>query len=184
MVTATTAYRRRAFGTAPSSRKRHCPAYIALGSASARLHLIDVLLGRSTERVVQLGHDKLSVFGIGTELDERRWRAVLRQLVALGHLQPDGEAFGALKLTPSARGVLKGESQVMLREETTAGSPRKRGNKAKTVRSSVAPTPVRPAPLPYLIGTTRMGSKPYQRPAQLALRHGSQAGRARLRRLP
>ena len=110
------------------------------GQHFGALHLIDVLLGRATERVLQLGHDKLSVFGIGTELDERRWRAVLRQVVALGHLQPDGEAFGALKLTPSARGVLKGESQVMLREETAAGPPRKRSKKSKTVRSTVAAT--------------------------------------------
>ena len=98
------------------------------------MHLIDVLIGRSTERVVQFGHDQLSVFGVGTELNEKQWRAVVRQLVSLGHLQPDSEAFGALKLTPSARGVLKGESEVMLREETAAGSPRKRGIKAKTAR--------------------------------------------------
>jgi ATP-dependent DNA helicase RecQ len=108
------------------------------GQRFGALHLIDVLLGRSTERILRFGHDKLSVFGVGTELDERRWRAVVRQLVSLGHLQPDGDAFGALKLTLSARGVLKGESQVVLREETAAKSPRKRGIKAKTVRSGVA----------------------------------------------
>ena len=60
---------------------------------------------------------KLSVFGIGRELNEKQWRAVLRQLVAMGHLQADSEAFGALKLTESARGVLKGETGVMLREQ-------------------------------------------------------------------
>ena len=70
-----------------------------------------------TERVKQFGHDKLSVFGIGRELNERQWRAALRQLVAMGHLQPDSEAFGALKLTETARGVLKGETEVMLREQ-------------------------------------------------------------------
>jgi ATP-dependent DNA helicase RecQ len=63
---------------------------------------------------------------------------VVRQLVSLGHLQPDSEAFGALKLTPSARGVLKGESEVMLREETAAGSPRKRVIKANTIRRGTA----------------------------------------------
>ena len=104
------------------------------GQRFGAVHLIDVLIGRSTERVVQFGHDQLSVFGVGTELDEKQWRTVVRQLVALGHLQPDSEAFGALKLTPSARGVLKGESEVMLREETAAGSARKRVIKAKTAR--------------------------------------------------
>ena len=81
------------------------------------MHLIDVLIGRLTERVTQFGHDKLSVFGIGRELNEKQWRAVIRQLVAMGHLRADSEAFGALKLTESARGVLKGETEVMLREE-------------------------------------------------------------------
>jgi len=87
------------------------------GQRFGAMHLIDVLIGRMTERVTQFGHDKLSVFGIGRELNEKQWRTVLRQLVAMGHLQPDSEAFGALKLTESARGVLKGETEVMLREE-------------------------------------------------------------------
>jgi ATP-dependent DNA helicase RecQ len=108
------------------------------------VHLVDVLIGRSTERVVQFGHDQLSVFGVGTELDEKQWRTVVRQLVSLGHLQPDSEAFGALKLTHSARGVLKGESEVMLREETAASSPRKRGIKAKTVRQGAVLSSVSP----------------------------------------
>jgi ATP-dependent DNA helicase RecQ len=87
------------------------------GQRFGAMHLIDVLLGRSNERTVQLGHEKLSVFGVGTELSERQWRAVIRQLVALGHLQSDSEAFGGFKLTESSRGVLRGETRVMLREE-------------------------------------------------------------------
>ena len=71
------------------------------GQRFGAMHLIDVLIGRLTERVKQFGHDRLSVFGIGRELNEKQWRAVLRQLVAMGHLQPDSEAFGALKLTES-----------------------------------------------------------------------------------
>ncbi|MCX7310559.1 MAG: DNA helicase RecQ [Alphaproteobacteria bacterium] len=114
------------------------------GQRFGALHLIDVLMGRSTERVAKFGHDQLSVFGVGTELDDKRWRAVVRQLVSLGHLQPDTEAFGALKLSLSARSVLKGDSKVMLREETATDSPRKRGIKAKTVKSGAARTPGSP----------------------------------------
>jgi ATP-dependent DNA helicase RecQ len=88
------------------------------GQRFGAMHLIDVLIGRTTERVKQFGHDKLSVFGIGHELHEKQWRSTLRQLVAMGHLQADSEAFGALKLTDSARGVLKGETEVLLREKT------------------------------------------------------------------
>ena len=83
-------------------------------------HLIDVLIGRMTETVTQFGHDKLSVFGIGRELNEKQWRARLRQLVALGFLRADSEAFGALKLTETARGVLKGETEIWLREAPRA----------------------------------------------------------------
>ena len=54
------------------------------GQRFGAMHLIDVLIGRSTERVKQFGHDRLSVFGIGRELNEKQWRAVIRQLVALG----------------------------------------------------------------------------------------------------
>ena len=123
-------------GTIVSQKALSC--VYRTGQRFGAVHLVDVLIGRSTERVVQFGHDQLSVFGVGTELDEKQWRTVVRQLVSLGYLQPDSEAFGALKLTPSARGVLKGESEVMLREETAADSPRKRGIKAKTVRRGAA----------------------------------------------
>jgi ATP-dependent DNA helicase RecQ len=107
------------------------------GQRFGAMHLIDVLIGRMTERVKQFGHDKLSVFGIGRELNEKRWRAVMRQLVAMGHLQPDSEAFGALKLTETARGVLKGETEVMLREE--AAGTRIRPIRAKSRRGDVVP---------------------------------------------
>jgi ATP-dependent DNA helicase RecQ len=108
------------------------------GQRFGAMHLIDVLVGRMTERVQQFGHDKLSVFGVGRELNEKQWRTALRQLVALGHLRPDSEAFGALKLTESARGVLKGETDVMLREETPGS--RIRSSRAKSRRGDLAPS--------------------------------------------
>ena len=101
------------------------------------MHLIDVLVGRLTERVTQFGHDKLSVFGIGRELNEKQWRTVIRQLIAMGHLRSDSEAFGALKLSESARGVLKGETEVMLREEVPG--TRIRATRAKSRRGDLTP---------------------------------------------
>src|ERR1700736_6174430 len=106
------------------------------GQRFGAMHLIDVLVGRATERVKQFGHDRLSVFGVGRDLNEKQWRAALRQLVAMGHLQPDGEAFGALKLTDTARGVLKGETEVLLRE-AAAGS-RIRASRARSRRGDIA----------------------------------------------
>src|SRR3954452_678109 len=107
------------------------------GQRFGAMHLIDVLVGRLTERVTQFGHDKLSVFGIGSDLNEKQWRSVIRQLVAMGHLHPDSEAFGALKLTESARGVLKGETDVMLREAPEGA--RVRGSRTKSRRGDLAP---------------------------------------------
>jgi ATP-dependent DNA helicase RecQ len=113
------------------------------GQRFGAVHLIDVLMGRLTERTQQFGHEKLSVFGVGAELNQKQWRAVMRQLVAQGHLRADSEAFGALKLTETARGVLKGETEIMLREETAAASGSrsarsKRGtDAASAARSSI-----------------------------------------------
>ncbi len=107
------------------------------GQRFGAMHLIDVLVGRMTEKVTQFGHDKLSVFGIGNDLNEKQWRAVIRQLVAMGHLRADSEAFGALKLTETARGVLKGETEVMLRE--AAPGTRIRTSRAKSRRGDLTP---------------------------------------------
>src|SRR6185295_17571420 len=70
------------------------------GQRFVAMHVIDVLVGRMTEKVTQFGHDKLSVFGIGADLNEKQWRAVIRQLVAMGHLRADSEAFGAPRPSP------------------------------------------------------------------------------------
>src|SRR5579871_359369 len=107
------------------------------GQRFGAMHLIDVLTGRATERVQQFEHDKLSVFGVGRELNEKQWRAVIRQLVAMGHLRADSEAYGALKLTETARGVLKGETEVMLREQ--APGTRIRAVRTKSRRGDIAP---------------------------------------------
>ncbi|MDR3391585.1 MAG: DNA helicase RecQ [Sulfuriferula sp.] len=80
-------------------------------------HVIDVLLGRDTEKIQQWGHRQLSVFGVGAEIDEKGWRAVLRQLMAHGYLSVDHDAYGALVLTEHSRAVLKGEVQVWMRKD-------------------------------------------------------------------
>ncbi|MEP6998000.1 MAG: DNA helicase RecQ [Betaproteobacteria bacterium] len=85
------------------------------GQRFGALHLIDVLRGKAGERVQRWGHDKLSVFGAGAEIDEGAWRNVFRQLVALGLASVDHEAHGALKLNAASRPVLKGEQPVALR---------------------------------------------------------------------
>ena len=88
-------------------------------------HVLDVLLGKSTEKIERFGHNQLSVFGIGANQTDKVWRAVLRQLVVRGLMEVDHTAYGALKLTQAARPVLKGEEQVWLRAIAAAPSRRK-----------------------------------------------------------
>ncbi len=101
------------------------------------VHLIDVLLGKSNERIKQWGHDQLTVFGIGLEHDEMTWRSIFRQLVAIGYARPDHEAFGALQLTASSRPVLKGEARVELRRVVV--------QQGRTSRLRALPTAIKPA---------------------------------------
>lgn len=79
-------------------------------------HLVDILLGRTTDRVTSLGHTDLTTFGIGTELDERGWRGVVRQLLATGLVGVEGD-YGTLGLTEASGTVLRGEREVPLRTE-------------------------------------------------------------------
>ena len=79
-------------------------------------HVIDVLRGMDSERIQQWRHDKLSTYGIGSERSEAEWRAILRQAIAQGYVSVDYESYNALKLTETARAVLKGEQSVQMRQ--------------------------------------------------------------------
>jgi ATP-dependent DNA helicase RecQ len=107
-------------------------------------HLIDVLRGKRTEKVAQHGHDQLSTWGIGADVSEAQWRGVLRQLIALGHVVAEGE-YGTLALTDSARGVLRGEVPVRLRQPPEAaprGRTPKDGRKERGAGSAGKPPPL------------------------------------------
>jgi ATP-dependent DNA helicase RecQ len=78
--------------------------------------IVDILLGRDTERVRRFGHETLSTFGIGAELSEIQWRGVVRQLLAQGLLAVQGE-YGVLTITDAAADVLTGRRSVLLRQE-------------------------------------------------------------------
>jgi len=80
-------------------------------------HLIDVLRGKTTEKVLQFEHAALPTFGVGADLDDNGWRSVFRQLLAAGLLHADAQAFGALRLTEAARPLLKGETTLRLRRQ-------------------------------------------------------------------
>jgi ATP-dependent DNA helicase RecQ len=92
-------------------------------------HVIDVLRGGDGERIRQFGHDRLSTYGIGTDLDARAWRSVFRQLVANGLLEVDVEGYGALRLTEASRVVLSGMRPVHLRREAVRERRRERSGR-------------------------------------------------------
>ncbi|WP_254647035.1 DNA helicase RecQ [Streptomyces sp. GbtcB6] len=86
------------------------------GQKFGAVQIVDILLGKRTAKVIQFDHDQLSVFGIGTDLDEGEWRGVVRQLLAQGLLAVEGE-YGTLVLTEASGTVLRRERDVPLRKE-------------------------------------------------------------------
>ncbi len=80
-------------------------------------HLVDVLLGKETERITKFGHKQLSTFGIGVEHTAQQWSSIYRQLIAGGYLEADIEVYGGLMLTATARPVLKGEVSLWMRRD-------------------------------------------------------------------
>ena len=109
-------------------------------------HLIDVLRGKPTDKVAQHRHGALSTFGIGADVSEAQWRAVLRQLIALGHLRTEGE-YNTLELTPSSREVLRGDVLLLLREASEATAPAGRKGRVTSRGKPTAKSKAPPVPL-------------------------------------
>jgi ATP-dependent DNA helicase RecQ len=108
----------------------------ASGFGFGAQHVIDVLRGQRTDKVTQRGHDSLSTFGIGSELDDAQWRAVLRQLVTLRLVAVDHDTYGVLRLTPASGEVLKGERRLTLRRDTAPPPGGRRRRKSSSVPSA------------------------------------------------
>jgi ATP-dependent DNA helicase RecQ len=113
---------------ATEAAQKALSAIYRTGQRFGAMHVIGVLRGQQNERVARWGHDRLSVFGIGADLDEAAWRAVFRQLVGLGFAEVAHDAHGALKLTTASRAVLRGEERVQMRRAVT------RAKKARVAR--------------------------------------------------
>jgi ATP-dependent DNA helicase RecQ len=91
-------------------------------------HIMDILRGKSTEKMTQFGHSQLSTFGIGANFSETQLRGVLRQLIAMGALNVQGQVFNTLQLTEGSRAVLRGDVKVLLRE-SVSHKPEKKSRK-------------------------------------------------------
>ncbi len=99
-----------------ASRKALSAVY-RTGQRFGPAHIIEVLMGRKTEKIRQNSHDYLSVYGIGKDVSQPQWRSVFRQLLAMGYLQVDVEGHGGVYLTEESRPVLRGEKVVEMRKD-------------------------------------------------------------------
>jgi ATP-dependent DNA helicase RecQ len=90
------------------------------GQRFGAAHVIDILLGKTTDKAVQHGHDTLSVFGLGADIAVNQWRSIVRQLIALGYISADAQRYGALVLNESCRALLRGEQALSLRKDIKA----------------------------------------------------------------
>ncbi len=100
-------------------------------------YLVDHLLGKADERAQRFGHDQVSTFGIGRALTADRWRRLYRQLIARGYLDVDVDGYGGLRLSETARGLLKGQETIRVRRKIAAGSAG--GRRSSSVQAALSP---------------------------------------------
>ena len=81
-------------------------------------HLIDVVKGNTTEKLVRFGHQSLPTFGVGRERSKAEWQSIIRQLVASGFLWLDIGGYGGLKITTKGTALLRGEGTFLCCKDT------------------------------------------------------------------
>ena len=77
-------------------------------------YIVEILRGANNQRIRDMQHDKLPVYGIGREQSHEHWTSVLRQLIHLGLVTQNIAMHSALQLTEAARPTLRGEVPLML----------------------------------------------------------------------
>ncbi|RLA49951.1 MAG: ATP-dependent DNA helicase RecQ, partial [Gammaproteobacteria bacterium] len=97
-------------------------------------YLIDVLHGKTDERIQNNNHDQISTYGIGNDFTTTEWRSIYRQLIALGYIDVDTEGYGALHLTEKCRPLLRGDETIDLRKQTKQEKPDKDKKAATLIR--------------------------------------------------
>jgi ATP-dependent DNA helicase RecQ len=103
-------------------------------------HIIDILRGKATDKVAQFNHSTLSTFGIGADVGEQQWRSVLRQLIALGIINVNPEAFNTLQLTQAARDFLRSDQKLQVRETvvTERSSSSRKASSEKSIKDKLS----------------------------------------------
>jgi len=121
---------------ATTSVQKALSAMVRTGGWFGSKHIIEILRGEESEKVVQRGHHKLPTFGVGKDLDERTWLSVIRQIVAQGIASPPGERTWSLLPTEKGLKILKCAEPVHMRYDAPLAKPAKKSRKAKSVTGS------------------------------------------------
>ena len=88
------------------------------GQRFGAAHLIDILRGTGTDKIVRFGHDRLPTFGVGADRGKNEWRSLIRQMVATGFLRIDIGGYGGIGITDKGLGLLRGDGEFLYREDT------------------------------------------------------------------
>jgi len=118
----------------------------ASGFAFGAQHIIDVLRGERTEKVLARGHDRISTFGVGADRDAAQWRAVLRQLLTMRLVTVDHEHWNVLRLTGTSREVLTGARRLTLRQEAPRKAARGSAERRRRKGAEAPPAPSAASP--------------------------------------
>jgi ATP-dependent DNA helicase RecQ len=105
---------------ATTASRKALSAILRTGQRFGTGHLVDLLLGVKSDKILRFGHDQLPTFGVGTELDRKGWSSLFRQLIVRGAIEVDHDSFGALRMTQTAEPILRGAEQVNFRRDRTA----------------------------------------------------------------
>lgn len=98
---------------------------LGTGERYGATHIVDVLRGAETEKIISSGHNRLLTFGAGSARKKEEWRSLIRQLVAGGFLHHDVAGFGGLSVLEEGAALLRGEKPFMYRKDAARGVPRK-----------------------------------------------------------
>ncbi len=114
-------------------------AALRTGESFGAGHLIDILVGAKTEKVLARNHDALPTFGVGKDLKRGEWQAVFRQMMGHDLMRPDAERHGALVMTEAARPILRGEASISLRRDSIEAASERRPKVRALVSEEDAP---------------------------------------------
>ncbi len=103
-------------------------------------YLTEVLTGSDNDRISNFGHNRLSIYGAGRDLQKTQWASIFRQLVSAGLVRVDLEGYGALKLTAKSTPVLKGQDEVRLRRDPSGRARRSRSKRTVGVVPAFEPS--------------------------------------------